>query len=280
VNVALIGAGSVGTGAASLLQRAGHRIVAVAPQERESSRRAAEALGTQATDLRTAANAADVILIGAPDRAIEGVARVIGPVLDRDAIACHFAGSLGRKLLPGTARAAIHPVQSCPDAATAIRRLPGSYWGVTCDDAATDRVVAMIEEDMSGKVVFVEEKDRPIWHAATVITANGISALLALGERMLGEIEVADPVGVLGPLASGAVSNAGEQGGGGKTLTGPVVRGDVETIRGHLRALERSAPDCLLGYRRAAAVVLTAAQQSGRVDEVLAARIRDLLERP
>ena len=280
MNVALIGAGSVGTGVAALLQRAGHYIVAVAPLERESSQLAAESLGTQVTDLRAAATGADVILIGTPDRVIARIAGVIAPAIGSDAIACHFAGSLGTEPLPGAARAAIHPVQSCPDPATAIRRLPGSSWGVTCDDAATDRIVAMIEQDMSGRAVFVEERNRPIWHAATVTAANGISALLALGERMLEEIEGPDPVRVLGPLAAGAVSNAREQGGGGRTLTGPVVRGDVETVRGHLLALEQWAPDSLVGYRSAAAVVLRAAQQSGRVDEVLAARIRDLLERP
>jgi hypothetical protein len=52
----------------------------------------------------------------------------------------------------------------------------------------------------------------------------------------------------------------------------------VASLRSHIDALEHSAPEALVGYRRAAAVVLTAAQNGDRIDDVTAARIRDLLE--
>ena len=283
MNVALIGAGSVGTAVASILHGAGHRIVSVGPPGRRSSERAADRLQSEVAEPRIAVTDADLVLIGTPDGAIGSVATASGPGLREGAVVCHFAGSLGlAPLAPvveaGAARAAAHPVQACPDADTAVRRLPGSAWGVTCDDAATGRISEMIERDLSGTVVFVAEDERPVWHAATATTANGIAALLALSEDMLSSIRTEDPIAVLGPLAAGTVANAREGGGGAPTLTGPLVRGEVATVKRHLDSLGRVDPDALVAYRRVAAVVLTAAQQSGRIDEVVAARIRDLLE--
>ena len=283
MNVSLIGAGKVGTGVALLLQRCGHNIVAVAPESRDSTRRATDMLGVPSTTASGAAGAAELVLLGVPDGAIKGLARAIGPALDPGTVVCHFAGAQGAEVLEpvirsGARRAAIHPVQACPDPETAVRRLPGSAWGVTCDQAAAALIVALIEEDLKGRVVWVDEDVRPLWHAASVTAANGIAAMLAFGEDIMRAADIEEPIGVLGPLAAGVVANAIEGGGGGQTLTGPIVRGEVATLRSHIEALEHFAPEALVGYRRAAAVVLTAAQNGGRIDDVTAARIRDLLE--
>jgi predicted short-subunit dehydrogenase-like oxidoreductase (DUF2520 family) len=283
VNVSLIGAGRVGAGVALLLQRSGHHIVAVAPEDRDSTSRAAAMLGARSTSPSAAAGAAEVVLLGVPDGAIPILARAIGRALEPGTVVCHFAGALGvEALVPvassGALRAAIHPVQACPDPETTARRLPGSAWGVTCDEPAAERIGRLIEEDLKGRVVWVDEEMRPLWHAASVTVANGVAALLALGEDILRAVDIEEPVGVLGPLAAGVVANAREGGGGGPTLTGPIVRGEVATLRSHIEALERSAPEALVAYRRAAGVVLTAAQDGGRIDDVTAARIRDLLE--
>jgi predicted short-subunit dehydrogenase-like oxidoreductase (DUF2520 family) len=283
VNVALIGAGRVCTGVALLLKRSGHRIVAVAPEDRGSTRRAEALFGARASSAIDAARAADLVLVGAPDEALPEVAGAIAPALRGGFVVCHFAGAFGTEVLApvaahGALRAAIHPLQSCPDPETAARRLPGSAWGVTCDEAASPRVVKLIEDDLSGRVVWVDEEARPVWHAASAIAANGFAALLILGEELLRAAGIKDPVPALGPLAAGVVANALEGGGGAQTLTGPVARGDVATLRRHVEALERSAPESLVGYRRAAAVIITAAQHAGRIDDVTAARIRDQME--
>jgi predicted short-subunit dehydrogenase-like oxidoreductase (DUF2520 family) len=283
VTVAVIGAGRVGTGVALLLQRSGHGIVAVAPEGRESTGRAEAMLGARAVSAVDAAGTADLVLLGVPDHPIPDLAAEIAPALKPGTVVCHFAGALGIEVLSaafsaGALRAAIHPVQACPDPQTAVRRLPGSAWGVTCDEPAAVRIQGLIENDLSGRVVWVDEDIRPLWHAASVTAANGIAALLALGEDMLRSAGIEEPVGVLGPLAAGVVANAVEGGGGGRTLTGPVVRGEVATLRLHIEALEHRAPGALVGYRRVAGVVLTAAQNAGRIDDVTAARIRDLLE--
>jgi predicted short-subunit dehydrogenase-like oxidoreductase (DUF2520 family) len=118
-----------------------------------------------------------------------------------------------------------------------------------------------------------------VWHAASVITSNGIAALLSSSEALLDEIGVASPVDVVGPLAAGTVANARQGGGGGPTLTGPVVRGEVATIREHLQAIAERAPSMLDAYVAVTRLILAAAIRSGRLPSDAATQIETVLQR-
>ena len=286
VRVVLFGAGRVGTAVASLLQNAGHEIAGVASPRRSSAERAATRLRT--TVLRTdAENLRDtaLVLIGAHDRAIADAAAAIAEHPLEGTTVAHFAGSLGLEPLQpiraaGGRACALHPVQACPDVDTAIARLPGSAWGVTTDDADTRRfAIELIARDLAGIPIDVAEEDRALWHGAAVTTSNGIAALMGVGEAMLTALGVPNPIEILGPLAQGTVANARAGGGGGPTLTGPVVRGELETIERHLDGVRRRTPDLLESYRAAVHMIVIAARQSGRGDPDTLARIADALDR-
>jgi predicted short-subunit dehydrogenase-like oxidoreductase (DUF2520 family) len=184
------------------------------------------------------------------------------------AIVVHFAGVIGTAPLTDHLAdvAALHPVQACPDVETAIRRLPGSAWGVTTTAGKEDWGSRFVRT-LGGEPVPVAENDRVLWHAAAVTTSNGIAALLRLGEELLDEIGVSRPLDVLGPLAAGAVVNARSGGGGGRTLTGPVVRGDLATVEMHLRDLKSRAPELLSRYLQVTRSILDSAAAAGRIDE-------------
>ena len=130
----------------------------------------------------------------------------------------------------------------------------------------------LIEDDLEGYPVALSEEVRSIWHAAAVATSNGVAALLAAGESMLADIGIQDPVRVLGPLAEGTLQNAREGGGGAATLTGPVVRGERETVRRHVAAL-RDRPGSFAQYRAAAFLIVQAAVAAGRINEPTAEEI-------
>jgi predicted short-subunit dehydrogenase-like oxidoreductase (DUF2520 family) len=252
-----------------LLADAGHTIAGIGPPDRKSARRSADLLGAPLVALESLP-AADLVLLGVPDGAItEVVARVAG-VLRTGTIVCHFAGAVGvdalRSLPDDVGRAALHPVQACPDTVTAVARLPGSAWGVTCPEELRSWAFALVEQDLRGHPVAVAEEARPLWHAASVTTANGIGALLAAAEAMLSAANIADPIRVLGPLAAGAVANAREGGGGGATLTGPVVRGETDTVRKHLEAITRIAPGLESAYRTVSRSIIDSARRSRRID--------------
>jgi predicted short-subunit dehydrogenase-like oxidoreductase (DUF2520 family) len=137
---------------------------------------------------------------------------------------------------------------------------------VTCPEELRSWAFALVEQDLRGHPVAVAEEARPLWHAASVTTANGIAALLAAAEAMLSAANIADPIRVLGPLAAGAVANAREGGGGGATLTGPVVRGETDTVRKHLEAITRIAPGLESAYRTVSRSIIDSARRSRRID--------------
>jgi predicted short-subunit dehydrogenase-like oxidoreductase (DUF2520 family) len=283
LRVALAGAGRVGTAVATLLQRAGHELVAVWSRSAASARVAAERLGAPVLALDEATTRADLVLVGVAQGAIEAVARRLPEEAASSAIVCHFAGALGTGPLARVASAgggacALHPVQACPDVDTAVRRLPGSAWGVTCSAGLEGRIDELVRRDLEGHPVTVAENDRMLWHAAAATTANGIAALLAAGEAMLAEIGVAMPQEVLGPLAAGAVANAREAGAAGATLTGPVPRGESAALQAHLDAMRSAAPHLAARYAAAARVVILAARAEGRIDDRRRAAMESILD--
>ena len=267
--IVLIGPGSVGTAVARLLSDAGHRVVGVGPPDRKSARSSGDILGAPLVEIESLPPC-DLVLLGVPDRAIHEIAAQLAGTLRPGTIVCHFAGSLGidalDRLPDGLGRAALHPVQACPDPATAVERLPGSAWGVTCSEELRPWAFTLIERDLRGHPVAVAEESRPLWHAASVTTANGIAALLAAGEAMLSAAGIPDPIRVLGPLAAGAVANAREGGGGGATLTGPVVRGESDTVRAHLDVIARIAPELEPAYRAVSRSIIDSARRARRID--------------
>ena len=213
----------------------------------------------------------ELVLLGVPDPHIGEVAHDLGARSLEGILVVHFSGSLGIGPLAPIVRArgkaaALHPVQACPDIDTAIRRLPGCAWGVTCLDSATEELTTeLITRDLRGVPVKVAETDRASWHAAAVTTSNGIAALMGAGEAILAAIGIEEPHHVLGPIAAGTLANAVEGGGGAATLTGPMVRGEDGTVRRHVQALSERAPELLPLYRAAAHLIAESAYISGRI---------------
>lgn len=283
MNIALVGAGTVGTAVSWLLAQKDHEIVGVASRNPESAAAASRRLGADVYAIEEIPDA-DLVLVGVSDAALEPVSTTIEDRISKGELVCHFAGSFGPSVMKALVRkgakvCATHPVQACPTIDAAIARLPGSAWGVTCSDPdAEARIFELIERDLDGYPVRVREQDRSIWHAAAVAASNGIAALLATGESILSDIGIDDPFRVLVPLAEGTVQNAREAGGGAAILTGPVVRGERETVRRHVEALRDRPGAQFAQYRAAALLTVQAAVAAGRIDERTAAEIMAELE--
>lgn len=284
LRLALIGAGKVGIAVCSLLQERGHEIVGVASRSSSSAEMGAQRLGSRTIGLDSSFPSCEVVLLGVPDDALGDVAARLAPVLAGPEIVCHFAGSRGVQALEAlrgraSGLCALHPVQAIPSAGAGVDRLPGSAWGITCSAGVQDWAEAFISEELGGTPVTVPEDDRAVWHAAAVTSSNGIVALLALGEMILGSIGIAEASAILGPLAAGTLANVAEVEQAGKALTGPIARGEAATIERHIDGLSK-APELRDAYLNAARLILAAAAAAaaGRTspdDDVM----RALLER-
>ena len=270
-DVALIGAGSVGTGVAALLAERGRRIVGVSSRSRDSAERAGALLSASASEVEDLPSA-DVYLLGAGPGAFDEIQDRLGAVDLDGRVLVHFSGAHGVDAFAGSiARGAhvcaLHPVQACPSVETAVRNLPGSVWGVTCSEGATEWGLAFVRS-LDGVPIEVPEGDRVAWHSAAVITSNGIAALMGAGERILRGLGIEDPTAVLGPLAAGTIANARSGGGGGATLTGPVVRGELDVVRMHLDRLAVIDSELAEIYAAVAELIARIARATGRIDDV------------
>lgn len=179
-------------------------------------------------DLERAGAGCDLLVLAVPDAAVTAVARRVTPVAGT--VVAHLAGSLGPDaVLPHPRRAAVHPVVALPDPASGADRLVGAWFAVAGDPLA-DEVVAAL----SGRAFAVSDEDRPAHHAACAMAANHTTALLGMVERVTSGVGL--PLAPYTDLAAGALAAVAERG-PALALTGPVARGDWDTIATHLSVL-------------------------------------------
>ncbi len=260
---ALVGPGRLGTLVALGLAAAGVRLERVAggSDAARAALRAAVA-GVRDVPVAEVAEGVDVVVLAVPDRAI---AAVVDDLVRADALRegqgiVHLSGALGlaplhRAALAGAWTAACHPAITAPAGATDPTALHGTTWAVTAGPGARDKAHALVEL-LGGDPVDVADAERARYHAALALASNAVGAAVVTARRLLAVAGLPDPARVLGPLAHASVDAA--LAGGAPALTGPVVRGDVGTVRAHLAAIGEEAHELSDAYRALMRAVLLA----------------------
>jgi predicted short-subunit dehydrogenase-like oxidoreductase (DUF2520 family) len=197
--------------------------------------------------------------------------------LGRDAVVLSVSGSAADTLLDPvrrTARAAgtFHPLVPLADPALAPTLLRDAWVGLAGDAAAT-AVGERLAAQLGAQTLRIPEDARARYHAAAVFASNFPTVLAALAGRLLRDAGVPEDVawGAVRRLLSAASANL-ETRGPDAALTGPVVRGDAETVRRHVEALA-SDPQVLAVYRDISLAAAELARRAGtpaeRLDEVV-----------
>lgn len=185
------------------------------------------------------------VFLAVPDSVVPEMAHRVaglGPAPEGCA-AFHMSGALSTEVLAplharGYAVGSFHPLQAIAQALTGAERLPGSWVAVT-GGASAAAVARRLTAFLGCPVLAVAESRRPLYHAAAVLVSNSIPPLVGAAHRLLQEAGIPgdDALAALLPLVRGAVENVAERGVEG-AVTGPVARGDMETVDLNLRALE------------------------------------------
>ena len=283
MDVAVIGAGRVGTAIAVLLARAGHRIVAASGREPSRARVAQHLPGVPFVDARSAAGAGDVVFVGVPDDAIGAVVADVAEAFRPGAWVAHLSGA-ARIGVMAPVRAAgarplgFHPLQTFPDVERAISRLAGCVVAVTADDEEGAAVGERLAHDLGASPFRLEDELRPLYHAAAVFASNHLVATSALAVRLMEAVGLPDPIAAIAPLQRATLENVHDLG-PGAALTGPAVRGDAGTIAGNLEALASRAPDAVPAYVAMARVALDLAVRTGRLEPGRRDAVEEVLAR-
>jgi predicted short-subunit dehydrogenase-like oxidoreductase (DUF2520 family) len=290
--VAIIGAGRVGGAVGFLLAEAGYRVTAVATRSRATAERARSFIGAgeATTDLVRAAASADIVFITTPDGAIRSVCEAIATArgFRTGSLAVHTSGAHTMDLLDaaksaGAHRAVVHPLQSVPSMDLGVKNLPGSYFRIEADPEAADIARELVSA--LGGTELAMPKWRPdrhsaaLYHAGAVTVSNYLVALIDYGLRFYRTLgaDRQDALKAVLPLIKGTLGNI-EKLGTTAALTGPLARGDAETIAGHLAAMRERAPELLDPYRELAKLTIAVAREKGSITEQAVYELLTLLE--
>ncbi|HEX7256247.1 MAG TPA: DUF2520 domain-containing protein [Gaiellaceae bacterium] len=190
-------------------------------------------LGERGVQLR---EDAQVVLLCVPDSAIADVARGLtpGPWIG------HTSGATPLSALsPHERRFGLHPLQTFNHSGAADQ-LDGAYAALTAESDEAREVVTGLADVLGVRPFALADGDRAVYHAGAAIASNYLVTLHRAASELLEEAGV--PPAGLEPLMRRVIDNGFE-------LTGPIARGDWETVERHLAALRDRKPELEPLYR-------------------------------
>src|SRR5579872_446995 len=247
------------------LQRAGFAISALVG--RKSSMRTARALAKQLRSHATSEPAkvdADVIWFCVPDSEIAQVAQSWAiSSRGKGRVALHSSGALSSDGLAdlrrkGFAVASVHPLMTfVPGSRPALAGVPFAIEG----DPGAARVARRIVSDLGGRSYPIRKQDKAAYHAWGTFASPLFTALLAATEQVAAAAGVKRPEirRRMIPILLQTLANYAQFGAPG-AFSGPIIRGDVNTVKKHLRALRGvpAAREVYIALARAALQYLPA----------------------
>ena len=281
--IGVIGAGRVGAVLASRFGTAGYPVVAASARSDASLLRVSTLLpGVQVLSPAEVAEVSDIILLAVPDDSLILVAEELAAsgAIRPGQYVLHTSGRHGLDALASLTRlgaraVAFHPAMTFTGTPVDLDRR--CVFGLTAEPV--DRAFAeQLVTDLGGVPMWVAESDRSLYHAALAHGANHLTTLVAQSMDLLRLAGAADPAAVLRPLLEASLDNVLSY--GDAALTGPVVRGDVTTIRAHVDALAAADVDdaTVDAYLELARATAGRAEADGRLAPKTASDIRQVLD--
>ena len=185
-----------------------------------------------------------IVILAVPDGKLGEVAyelSLMGPP-PPGCVALHLSGALSATPLEplhaaGYSVGSMHPLQAVADPWHSGDRLVGAAFALAGEPGATAAARRLVSA-LSGLPLVISPALRPLYHTAAVLASNGLVAILSASVRLLVQAGVSrdDAERALIPLVRGTFDNLEHLGARG-ALTGPISRGDVDTVRLHLARL-------------------------------------------
>lgn len=236
----------------------------------ERVRDAAEVAGAGAAEaIEWLTERCDAIVLAVADDALAAVAATLAGALapGRDPFVCHVSGGSGAAVLAplaarGALTAAVHPAMTFTgDPVQEVERMAGARFAITAPDGEALAEARTLVGLLGGVAVAIAEDRRALYHAALSHAANHLVTLLGGASHALRVAGADEPEALLAPLVRAALENSLAKGFG--ALSGPLLRGDGDTIAAHIDAIMRDCPDLLPAYRAMALATLAALDRSG-----------------
>jgi predicted short-subunit dehydrogenase-like oxidoreductase (DUF2520 family) len=269
--IGIAGAGRAARALARALVTAGYPITGVYNRTPHRALALAQSAGTHTASLEAVAATSDIVFIAVSDDALSTLIRDLK--LHRSGtIFVHLSGVHSHEVLAplaaqGAPTASAHPIKAF--GGHEADDLGGIWWGLEASDAATFSVLSEVVERLGGHVLRVNSEQKGLYHAALVMASNYFVTLYYVAEQMLisSGVRKSDADHLLQRLMETTLRNI-QVSGPVEALTGPLVRGDTNTLETHLKALRGSDAHAL--YLQLAHHTLPLAVERGTsVDKII-----------
>ena len=258
--ISLIGAGKVGTGLHQALIKAGY---------------AAELIGKNKHDQLRAVNQSDVVLITVQDAHIEQVCHQISESIKPNTLVAHCSGAVSNTALISASQAggmigSAHPLNSFPSKGAAKNIFTNPHHNTYCFISGCDQtleVLTALFSNIGFNVAVLNDEAKVAYHTACVFVCNYLTSLAELSLQMaeMAGLDRAEFWQATQPLVQTTLANISANG-TNQALSGPIARGDVNTIKEHLAQLQTGPDLANNAYRVLGLQALELAQSRQELD--------------
>lgn len=280
--IAIVAAGRLGSSLAIAMSDAGYNVAAISSRRRHHREWLKSRIenGVVIENAQTAVNMGSIVFITAPDAAIEQICSIVQWRSHQTVV--HCAGVLPLSALDNSTRAGaetagFHPLQTFPSPESSDRLSDVSF----ATESPNPKIRIWLEtlaSDLGGSSFKIDSSQRSAYHASAVMACGLLAGLTGLAAEMwepLG-IDRSDALKRLIPLLRSTVDALDEKG-LPSAITGPFVRGDVETIASHLSATTINSPEKGNAYAALSLATLHIAKEQGGLSESAYQRIKSAL---
>jgi len=245
--ITLIGAGNLAQALGPALRKAGYRVEQVVARNNPESMRRARALarkvGAAEVQLDEARPAADVIWLCHTDDALGSTAKLLARNPGwKGKIVLHASGALTSDVLAplkraGAHTASLHPMMSfVAGTAPKMSEIPFAVEGDKKAIAAAKQIVAKL----GAEVFQIRKPSKVLYHALGSFSSPLVVATLVTAERVgkAAGLTLPQTRKIMGPILQQTLSNYLQRG-PAAAFSGPIKRGDLQTVRRHLKELEK-----------------------------------------
>ena len=251
MQIGIIGAGKVGTTLGKYASDYGACVRGFYSRTKSSGLESAQFTGTEHfKTLDSLIEVSDTLFITTTDGEIARVWDCIAEKNVKGKVICHFSGSLSSDVFSnwketGACVCSIHPIYAFSDKFTAYQNLSNAVFAVEGCQEALEKMQELFRL-LPNQIVEISTKEKVKYHAAASIASNQVVSLIAMAVELLKEAGISEQsaYGLLKPLVENNVQSIFEQKEGkyrgcAKALTGPIERGDLQTVQKHLQHMDR-----------------------------------------
>lgn len=264
--ISIVGAGNVGSALAFRFAHQGYRVELVSRKPEQALTRLSNALARRKLvcppnliihDYPLSFHLSSLVLFCVPDRAIELTARLLADRFCGNEVAAHCSGLFDRTVLDdikrkGCAIASAHPLNTFPNLLAALDLLHNEHSSyLYCEgEASALGLIHTLFKDIGFNPQTIDASSKTLYHAACVFACNYLTVLMdmSLQTAQAAGLEPRDFFRACQPIIKATLENLDSHP-PEAALSGPIARGDLQTVNRHIDALLIEAPELAGIYR-------------------------------